>query len=66
MELPSSVSVCKERGFWEVKVLNVLTIQSMRLVLDLTLDCFISLKKEKVAFLILDGVSLVGSRSLER
>lgn len=47
-------------------MLNVLTIQSMRLVLDLTLDCFISLKKEKVAFLILDGVSLVGSRSLER
>lgn len=49
-----------------MKVLNALTIQSIRLVLGLTLDCFISLKKEKVAFLILAGGSLVGRRSLAR
>jgi hypothetical protein len=51
----SSVSVCRERGFRAMNALKALTIQSMRFVLILILDCFISLKKEKEAFLIFDG-----------
>ncbi len=49
-----------------MKVSKALTIHPMRFALGLILDCFISLKKEKVAFLILDEGSLVGRRSLAR
>ncbi len=49
-----------------MKESNALAIHPMRFVLGLILDCFISLKKEKVAFLIFDGGSLVGRRSLAR
>ncbi len=66
MALPSSVSVRRERGLSDVKVLNALTIHVMRLVLVLILDCFISLKKEKVAFLILEAGSSVGRRNFAR
>ena len=57
MALPPSVSVsvCRERGLCEVKESKVFTIQSIRFVLVLIFDCFISLKKEKVAFLTFDG-----------
>ena len=65
-ELSDSVSVCRERGLLSEKVLKALTIQSIRFELVLIFDCFISLKKEKVAFLIFEAGSVVGKRSLER
>ena len=65
-ELSDSVSVCREIGLLSVKVLKALTIQSIRFELVLVFDCFISLKKEKVAFLTFDAGSVVGRRSLER
>ncbi len=49
-----------------MKASKAVTIHPIRLVLVLILDCFISLKKEKVAFLIFDVRLSVGRRSLER
>ncbi len=65
--LPESVVLCREReGCCVIKASKSETIQSIRLVFLRIFDCFISLKKEKVAFLIFADGSVEVKSCLER